>query len=104
MRRVVQGKDGPSFPQKKILRADGSKDCTQFRLVLAMGTYRHTPVPRFPSIRQVFWLTDRPNACTFPAKLHRQWFCRKRRPRSQRRDRSRFSRDSLLSAEHLIAQ
>ncbi len=28
---------------------------------------------------------------------------RRLRPRSQRRDRSRFSRDSLLSSKHLIA-
>jgi len=57
---------------------------------------RHFRVPIFLTIRQVFWLSDPPTLRTFPSRTRQDsGFCGFR-PRLQRRDRSRVSRNSLL--------
>ena len=53
-------------------------------------------------LRQVFWLTDHPTHRAFPSCPQRDSGSSGFRPRLQRRDRSRISRDSLLNSKHLM--
>jgi len=82
-----------TFPKKKSLEPKGSKDCTLIYLILrGCGIRGRTDYP--PANRQVFWLPDHPTFRAFPRSP--SGYCGFR-PRLQRRDRSRFSRDSLSS-------
>ncbi len=86
-------KGARGFPIKKILRAISPEDCTRVYLILwsrnGMASYRRTP-----RLRQVFWL--RIILLATPSRKSSSGLCGFR-PRTQRRDRSRISRDSLLS-------
>ena len=83
--------------QKKILRAIHPKDCTLFHLVLwrFIGYLAY----RFPKRHQAGLLTHGSSySPSLPISFSRVSGLTGFRPRSQRRDRSRFARDSLLNS------
>jgi hypothetical protein len=57
--------------QKKILRANGPKDCTRIYLILSEGHQASFPYHAPQALRQVFWLTDRPTLR--PSRHRYQW-------------------------------
>lgn len=81
-------------PKKKSLEPESPKDCTLIYFILDERAISNPYRKNSRAKRQVFWLTDRSTFRTFPGFPSG---LREFRPRLQRRDRSRFSRDSLLS-------